>query len=160
MKNKKAVSPIISTVLLIMIVIIIAIIIILWARGFVKEVIEKDIGGNVKRVNEYCNEIQLETFVNEDDAETFGFRNIGNVPIYQFQLKLKNSDGSSELKEFEGPNAVINPGFGITIEDKYPDDVKEYDSYEEVKVIPVLLGKVEKGGVKPFVCPEETAKII
>ena len=41
--NKKAVSPIISTVLLIMIVIILAIIILLWSRGFIKEAITKDI---------------------------------------------------------------------------------------------------------------------
>ena len=52
MKEKKGVSPIISTVLLIVIVIILAIIILLWSRGFVKEIITKEIAGNEKRVNE------------------------------------------------------------------------------------------------------------
>ena len=41
LKNKKAVSPMISTVLLIMIAIIIAIIILIWGRGFIKEKLDK-----------------------------------------------------------------------------------------------------------------------
>jgi len=160
MKYKKAVSPVVSTVLLIMIVIVIAIIILLWARGFVKEVIEKNIGGNVKRANEYCNEVQLTPIVNDDDEKTFGFRNDGNVPIYQFHLKVKEKGkGSSQVIEFT-KDAVLNPGFAITIEDKEASngvDISGYDFYEEIKVIPVLLGKTENGGVKSFVCPEETA---
>src|SRR3989344_6352117 len=94
MKEKKGVSPVVSTVLLIMIVIVIAIIIILWARGFVKEIIEKNIDGNIKRVNEYCNEVRLEPFVNTDN--TFGFDNVGNVPVYRFDLKVVETNRSIE----------------------------------------------------------------
>ena len=48
-KNKKAVSPTISTVLLVMIVIIVAIIILMWSRGFIKEAIEKEVAGEKKK---------------------------------------------------------------------------------------------------------------
>ena len=49
-KNKKAVSPVVSTVLLVLIVIILAIIILLWSRGFIKEVILKEIPGEESKV--------------------------------------------------------------------------------------------------------------
>ncbi len=157
LKDEKAISPIVSTVLLIMIVIVIALIIIFWARGFVSEVIEKDIGGNPKRVNEYCNEVELLGNINEDNS--FGFENIGNVPLYGFSLKLTElSTGKSEIISFT-ENANVNPGFGVNLDSSYDSGIKGYDMYEEVVVIPILLGKAE-GGTKQFQCPEENGVVI
>ena len=158
MKTKNAVSPLVSTVLLIMIVIIIALIIIFWARGFVSETIEKDIGGNVKRANEYCGEVQLRSILNDDGS--FGFENIGNVPVYAFNVKLTESGaGKSQTVSASGAAAAVNPGFGVVIDSSIVPTILPYSAYEEVKVIPVLLGKTD-GGTQEFTCPEENALII
>lgn len=150
MVNKKAVSPIISTVLLIMIVIILAIIILVWSRGFIKEIITKEIAGNKKRVNEFCLEIRMNPIVNKDN--TFGFENTGNVPIYAYLLKLELKGlGKSEvitIKNQEG--GAVNPGHSVIVKDSR---VGSYSSYESIKIIPILLGTSDSN-VKEFQCPE------
>ncbi len=150
-QNKKGVSPVISTVLLILIVVILAAIIFLWARGFIKEAVLKEIAGTEKTADKFCSEISIEPVIN---SANFGFKNIGNVPIYKFELKLvdKNS-GDSEIYTPGTENQNVNPGFMTTIQ-------KVYSDYEEIRVIPILLGKGENGGVKEFRCPESDSILI
>ena len=156
MVNKKSVSPIISTVLLIMIVIILAIIILAWSKGFVKEIITKEIAGNKKRVNEFCSEVKMNPIVNKDD--TFGFENIGNIPIYAYLLKLELKDlGKSDtivIKNQEG--GAVNPGNSVIVEDSR---VGSYSSYESIKIFPVLLGTVNSNA-REFQCPESSALLL
>ncbi len=140
--KKKAVSPIIATVLLIALVLVLASIIYLWSRGFVKESILKDIGGQTKTIDKYCSDIKLETFVDNDGS--FGFSNVGNVPLYSYNLKLSAS-GSSKINERK---TVVNPGSSVRVDDE------NYNNYEEIKVIPILLGKKKSGGTEQFQCPE------
>jgi flagellin-like protein len=135
-KSKKGVSPIIATVLLIVLVIIIAIIILLWSQLFFKEKILKF----DKLIENACTEVSLRTFVNEDDS--FGFTNTGNVPIYRFDLRL-SSKGTSVVSSVNKP---VDSGFS-SIAEGY-----NYDSYEKVEIIPVLLGETDKGGPKEFIC--------
>jgi len=143
------VSPIISTVLLIMIVIIIAVIILVWSVGFVQEAVEKEIAGNKKRVDDFCRDVKLKSIINGDG--TYGFENVGNVPVYGFKLK-KTTEGSSEIVEFDVNNGgSVNPGFSVIVENE-----GVYSDYVELKVIPILLG--QKGsGQEPFECPESSA---
>jgi flagellin-like protein len=145
--NKKAVSPVISTVLLIMIVMILAVIIFLWAKGLVKEAILKDIAGTEKVTNQWCSEVKLESIVNGDE---FGFKNIGNVPIYKYDVKLTDNSGGSELYEVSNEDGgMVNPGFISIVGGKI------YSEYEGIEIIPILLGKGEKdGGIKEFRCAE------
>lgn len=151
MKNKKAVSPVIATVLLIMIVIILAIIILLWSRGFVKEAITKTIGDETKTVEQWCSEVQIDRIISEDET-SFGFQNIGNIPIYKFNLKLTESgSGDSSIENYD---VAVNPGFSTLVEDK------SYSDYEQIKVIPIILGKKKSGGQEPFECPENDNLII
>jgi flagellin-like protein len=152
MRGRKAVSPVISTVLLIMIVIIIAIIILLWSRGFVQEAIEKDIAGSTKRINEFCPDVKLKSIVNSDGS--FGFENIGNVPVFGFNLKI-SGDGDSEIINYDNEGGgTVNPGFSVLIEDR-----GSYDELGEVKVIPIILGESE-GGQSEFECPEKNGFVI
>jgi len=37
---------------------------------------------------------------------------------------------------------------------------KVYSDYEEIRIIPILLGKGENGGVKEFRCPESDSILI
>lgn len=151
---KKAVSPVISTVLLIMIVIILGIIILLWSKGFIKEVVEKEIAGNTKRVDDYCKDVKLSSIINQDGS--FGFENVGNVPIFAYNVKLTSvGSGESTTVKVENKNGgAVNPSFGSIITNQ-----GSYGDYEKVKVIPILLGKA-KGGIKEFECPEEVGFVI
>ncbi len=151
-KKKKAVSPLISTVLLIMIVIIIAIIILLWSQSFIKESVVKEVGGETKNAEQFCGEVSLKTILNNVDG-SFGFQNIGNIPLQGF--KLKTSIGGSSKINIYNPKPV-NSGFTIMV-DKEPDGITplgNYDVYEEIKIIPILMGKTKSGEVTPFECPE------
>ena len=158
MKNKNAVSPIISTVLLIMIVIILAIIILLWSKGFIKEALTKDIGGNEQIVNKLCQEVQINPIINEDD--TFGFENTGNVPIYAYNVKL-DGDGSSEIiKISKEEGGYVNPGFTTIVEKSMVGD-RGYSNFQKVKIIPILFGKSKKSGAtQEFPCPEENGVFV
>jgi len=153
-RGKRAVSPIISTVLLIMIVIVLATIILLWSRGFVKEAILKEVAGSEKRVEQFCGEVGMTPTLDET-AGTFGFTNSGNIPIFKLNLKTTKG-GKSEIHEI-GPDegGLVNPGFATTI-----GGYGRYDSYDEVKIIPILLGKSKSGGITEFSCPEENGLTI
>lgn len=154
--SKKAVSPIIATVLLIMIVIILAIIILMWSRGFIKEIITKEIAGNEKRVNELCLEVKMNPIKNEDGS--FGFENIGNIPIYAFNVKLVGGGSSEIIKISKEERGSVNPGFTTIIS---KPGITSYSDYELIKIIPILLGKSEKSeAIKEFPCPEEQGLII
>jgi flagellin-like protein len=157
MIKKRAVSPVIATVLLIMIVIVLALIILLWSRGFVKEAITKKIGDTEKTVEQYCGEVTLQPIVHEGaegDSRCFGFQNIGTVPIYKFKIKATITN-SGETTNIDG-NEPVNPGFSVLIKDEV-GDCNDYNQYEDVKVIPILLGTKKSGTAEPFECPENNA---
>jgi len=165
MKNKKAVSPIVATVLLVMIVIILAIIILVWMQGFIKESLTKEIADKEKIVEQYCAEVGISPFINDDN--TFGFRNTGNVPVYSIELKLTDG-GSSDIIKI-GPNpedgGMVNPGFSTIIKDVNDiegdgDNLFDYTLHEKIEIIPVLLGKTKKGGTRQFTCPEINAVVV
>ena len=140
--GKKGVSPIVSTVLLIMIVILMASIIIMWSRGFTKEQILKF----DKPIERVCLEVKILPYLNDDG--TFGFQNKGNVPIYAFNVKTSGIGGSSIEKYSDS----VNPGASMNIdEEKGP---------QEVRIIPILLGKDKTGGTREYPCPENTGVLV
>jgi flagellin-like protein len=152
-KHEKAVSPVIATVLLVLVVVILATIILIWSFSFVKEAVEKEIAGEKKRAEQYCSEVKLDPF---EDPSGFGFVNSGNVPIYAFKIKFSPSGGSTYTKTVTGKEGQINPGATATI-----SEGQLASDFEEVKVIPILLGKVKSGGYQEFQCPEsDSVKII
>ncbi len=152
--DKKAVSPVIATVLLILIVLILALIILIWSMGFLKEAVVKEIDGNKKRVNEFCGEVKMQKILNPDG--TFGFANLGRIPIYAINLKVvEKGTGSSETYEIgKSKGGRVNPGVSTIIRGY------NYDSYEKVTLIPVLIGTHKSGGLRDFECPERNGLII
>jgi flagellin-like protein len=153
LKNKKAVSPVIATILLILIAIIIAILIFLWAKSFIKESIKK----MDKSIDNICSEVKIETFAEED---SFGFRNTGNVPIYAVNLEL-SSEGDSEVIKIDLIK-LGNPGmtYVFTGNDGDGEYNALYSSHESVKIIPVLIGKNKNGVVKQYTCNKRNAFIV
>ena len=161
-KEKKGVSPVISTVLLIMIVIILAIIILLWANSFVQEAVTKTIDSREKQIEQWCQEIKLTPEIS-DDGLSFGFTNTGNVPLYKYELKLteKGSGDSKKVLIDSAKGGSVNPGFDSIIDTATNTEVTgSYEDYESIKVIPILLGdgKGSKNTGKQEVrCPEKLA---
>jgi flagellin-like protein len=152
-RDKKAVSPVISTVLLILIVIILAVIILLWSRGFIKEKILKF----DKPIEEDCKEVSLKTFINPDNSG-FGFTNNGNVPIYAIQLKISDkTSGSSEIRRIDDN---VDSGVSKMIDEPYYESDGITPLYKEVKIIPVLLGKTSAGAVKEYSCPDSGGIVV
>lgn len=148
-RGKKAVSPVIATVLLIMIVIILAIIIMLWSKGFIKEKILKF----DKPIENVCNEVSIKTFVNDD--LTYGFTNTGNVPIYSVDVKISEKGSSKIVRAGQTEKGQVDIGLStiLEIEPITPD-------IEEIKIIPILLGKNKDGMIKEFTCPEQSSFVL
>ncbi len=150
-KNKRGVSPIVSTVLLIMLVIILAIIILLWSRGFIKEkVLKFD-----KPIENVCSEVSIRTFVNDDLS--YGFTNIGNVPIYAIDVKV-SAGGKSDIYPIgQSGGGKVDPGLSTILEGG-PDI--DGGTTEEIKVIPVLLGKTKAGAIKEKSCIDRAEFVV
>jgi len=135
-KSKRSISPVIATVLLIVIVIILALIIFLWAKGFIKENVQKQ----GKSADIICGEVNLEVNYFGTDIEMI---NNGNVPIYRLEIKGK-SGGSIEIIGLgDKKNSGLAVGQSMTISD--------VSSYDKVMVFPVILGEV-KTSRKAYTC--------
>ncbi len=157
-KKRKAVSPLVSTILLIMIVIVLALIIIAWSGVFFKEALTKEIAGEKKTAEQRCAEITIQTFVNYDGS--FGFKNTGNIPIYSLDLKLSSSGSSDIIKIEQNSGGMVNPGYSTLIKSPSTGDPIDYNLYEQVKIIPIILGKTESGATQQFTCPESDSFIV
>ena len=149
-KNKRGVSPIVSTVLLIMLVIILAIIILLWSRGFIKEKILKF----DKPIENVCSEIGIRTFVNDDLS--YGFTNIGNVPIYAVDVKVSTGGKSDIYPVGQSGGGKVDPGLSTILEGAPSIDADT----EEIKIIPVLLGKTKSGAIKEKSCIDRAEFVV
>lgn len=145
--SKKGISPVIATSLLVAMVVVIGLIIFLWFRGFTEEAVTKFGGTNVKLV---CRDVQFESSYSGGQISIV---NIGNVPIYSFQLKIEKpgSHSTEDIKEItDWPIEGLNQGgsFSGSIENSIGIGT------EEIKVIPVLRGTSSKGA-RTHVCDEQ-----
>lgn len=140
-KSKRGLSPVIATALLISIAVVLAIIIFLWARGFIKEVVEKEIGGVKKTAEKFCPEVNFDVAISGDSITVL---NNANIPIYKIDIK-KQKKGVSYIEE-----QVVNLGVGGS-KRVSATDLFEYD---KIIIIPVLLGK-SGNSQKEYPCKEE-----
>jgi flagellin-like protein len=144
LKQKRAISPVITTVLLVLVAIILAVIILLWAKGFIKEKTMK-FDEPIERACENLN------FIVSLSNSQVSAVNQGNVPIYRLDARV-TSQGSSEVLKSTTLN--LNQGFSGVIGYDIPLNGK-------VEIIPVLLGKKEKSQeVQEYPCPEQYWKVI
>ena len=138
--KKRALSPVVATILLIMIVIIIALLIFLWVRGFISESVTK----NGQNIESNCKDVVLSASYNSG-SEKLTISNDGNVNVEK--IKLKMVEGSDyDTEEIE--NSRLGIGKTITIENDF-----EFEFYDKIVVIPVLIGKSDSGN-QEFECDE------
>jgi flagellin-like protein len=150
-RGKKALSPVIATVLLIMMVLILAIIILLWSKAFIKEQILKF----DKPIENVCNEVSIKTFVNPDN--TYGFTNTGNVPIYSVNVKISEKGSSDTI--LAGPDQKGQVDIGLsTILIGVPPIVDGVTT--EVRIIPILQGKNKDGAIREYNCSEQSSFVL
>jgi len=155
--EKRGVSPMVSTVVLIMIVVVLAIIVLLWYQGFRGEQILKFSDGVEKPIEKLCSDVGIRSFVNEDsEPKSFGFHNIGNVPIYSINLKITKNDGTSIVEKLgSSQGGKVDTGLSTTFK-----DIEYLSDWNEAKIIPVILGKTKSGVIRQFTCPEDLGVII
>lgn len=151
--NKKAVSPVITTILLVLIAIVLAVIFLLWAKGFGGEQIVKDFGGEEKDISMSCQEIKITA---QNVGSKIYISNDGSVPIYKVSVKL-TSESTSQLKESTVQNILPARSKIIDV------DLSGYNAGDEIVIIPILLGKNSKSGENTqYLCniPEATSKLV
>jgi len=147
--KKRGLSPVIATVLLVLLVLAIAAIIFLWFRGLIQENNTK-FGRNVGLV---CNDVLFTANLNNG---ILYISNDGNVPIFDFNLKLskQGSHITESLKErFSSPpltsDSALTPGSA------YSNNIGSLlNDFTEITLMPVLLGSTDSGE-KTFACDEQ-----
>ena len=140
MKNKKAISPVITTILLVLIAIILAVLILLWARGFIKEKVMKF----DEPIERSCEKVNIQASLNSDG--TISLVNNGDISLYRLDASIL-SGGSSTILHSQKKN--IGPGYS---------GIVSYDSAlsGEILLVPVLLGQAETSGEKQeYQCPSQ-----
>ena len=148
-ENRKAVSPVIATILLIALVIIIALIVFQWMKGFTKEAVTKFDGTNIELV---CDDVQFDAGYS---VETLTISNLGNVPIYNFNIKAEYDGGHDtlDLKATNNFDGLIQGGV-------FSDSVAFQNSPTKIVLIPILLGVNKEGEQKTQACEERQGKEI
>ena len=134
--NKKAISPVVATVLLIMMVVVIAMIIFLWFRNISGEVITKGDGENIKQV---CGKVAMTASFT---GGALSIRNDGTIPISDMKVKASGvaGGGIERLNNFAG---LTGGSAG-----QYPYTADESSS---IVLFPVLLGNTDEGE-RNYVC--------
>ena len=150
-RGRKAVSPVIATVLLVAIVIILIAIIFLWAMRFIPEMILKNDGIKDKAVEQVCGDVVFEAQLKGAGTNfVLGIKNTGNIPISSLNI-LK-------ISKFKKDTEVIK--IDLTKGEAKSVTIAGLGSYEKINAIPMLLGKVKNGKLKEYTCPEDNGKEI
>ncbi|MFH1801370.1 MAG: archaellin/type IV pilin N-terminal domain-containing protein [archaeon] len=141
MENKRGLSPVIATVLLIGIVVVIGLVIFLWFRSITQESIIK-FDQNIKII---CDKVN---FQSSYSGGILYISNNGNIPIFNMRIKL-SENGNYVTEDLGGwPSSGLNSG------DTYSYNIaSQISSYNEITLIPVLLGS-SKTGDRTFLCEE------
>jgi len=176
MWNKRGLSPVIATMLLIAIVLVLAIIIFLWARSFVGEKVQKDLGNGPEPIETACEKVRFSADVSsgirsdENDPSrvtapglTVHVQNDGNVAIYKVQVKKK---GFGSVKKIGG-DGTFPLGRSLASGETQNSFVSISDSSQTVAVgdtlsiVPVILGEIEQNQ-EGYPCEKQSveAKVI
>ena len=133
--NKRAISPVIVTVLLILLALVLAAIIFLWARGFLGEQVAKF----DKPIEQSCPDIRLTA--TKVSATQITVSNNGNVPVFKLAIREKSGSGAVTIKDTKEVNLIKGMSTAITI-----------TAGTTVDFVPILLGKTEKGKTSEYSC--------
>jgi len=143
MNNKRGLSPIISTILLVVIALSLFLLIFLWVKSFQGEKISKF----NSPIENACQNVDLRISV-IGSKSTLQIENDGNVPVYKVEV-FEVTGGSSKKISTPAINLLAGKTTTISL------NGNGCPSSAQIKVIPVLLGKTEKGAQKEYVCSKK-----
>jgi len=150
LRNKKAVSPVIATIMLVLLVIVLAAIIVLWGTTFIPEALTKF----DRPIEEKCNEVKFSAELSEAGAASkISVVNEGSVPIYKFSVR-KQSSSESTVTTTDSKNLL--PGSSVIID----ADTSSLSSGDEIDIIPILLGKTKSNKIQENQCSQLSWQVI
>ena len=146
MKQKKAVSTIIATILILMLVIVLTTIIFNWSKDFLIDQISGD-----RNINNICKEIKWSA-LKEGDGD-WGFRNDGNIIIQKYKV-FYSEQGREGYKD--PVDKIVNPSEVemVSTATQFSELNLNLLTYTEIKVIPIVIGKSKEGEDVEYECPE------
>ncbi len=153
-RGKRGLSPVIATVLLISLALVLVMIIFIWARTWIGEKIQKDLGGGAEAIETFCDDIDFNAEAELLNGGRINVNNIGNIPLYGVEVRKK------------GAGVIENIGIGI-FDNGLPkgggkgvfvDFGGDVGIGDELIVVPVILGEGETYK-KPYTCAEDFAEI-
>ena len=151
-KIKKAVSPLIATVILIAIVVSASSTVYIWSRGFIAEQLEK-FGSPAEVI---CEGIDFAAQLETAGGTSYELlvNNRANVDIHKLNLNF-NKQGKSIIKTFSADDGSVKKG--STGKVSFDLGTIGVSSFESIDVTPVLLasGKSSKTS-KLFTCKSRT----
>lgn len=148
-QNKRAVSPVIATVLLIVMVVTISSVVFLWFNNLNEEAVTKFGGKNIKLV---CDDVQFQASLENSIISIF---NSGNVPIYNIYVKIEG-DGSHETINFKEVDTPYWSSTGLAQGRSYISSSLSFYNIQTANkliLIPELIGSSESGD-KTHLCDE------
>ena len=151
--GKKAISPVIATVLLIAMVVVIGLIIFLWFRGISQEAVTKFGGTNIELV---CDDVQ---FSSSYSSGSLLLSNTGNVPIFNMKVKI-TKQGSFSTQDLSSLSDNW-PSIGLRQAGSFSSKnlASEFSGASEVRVIPVLVGSSDSGD-QTHVCEDRHGQAV
>ncbi len=145
--NKKALSPVVATILLVAIVVAISFTVFLWFNTLAEEVITKFDDKNIKIV---CKDVQFQAEFSEMTLSIF---NSGNVPIYDMKVKV-GVEGDYQIHDLS-EIADSWPSIGLGQGQSFAQDISAQASLQtKLIIIPELIGS-SKTGDKTHLCEEK-----
>jgi len=144
--RKRGISPVIATVLLIAMVVVIALIIFVWFRGMVGESVTK-FGENIQLV---CEDVEFDASYSSGKLSIV---NVGNVPIYQINMKISES-GGYYTEELE-----MGEGVGLQQGGTFSESMTFGSDVEKITLIPILAGTSDEG-TRTYICEGQYGKEI
>jgi len=146
--EKRGISPVIATLLLVGMVVVSALIVFVWIRGFTEETVTKFGGENIELA---CEKVNFEASYSNGELSVV---NIGNVPIYDLNIKVSSvgSYNTEKASDISGnwPEIGLNQGqsFSGSIS-------MNINSGDEITLTPILRGQTSGGGEKTYSCEEQ-----
>ena len=145
--NKKAISPMIATVILIAMVLVIALMVFLWFRSMSKEAITKFNGENIELA---CDKIDFDASYSSD-TQKLDVVNNGNVPLYGLKVNVYSDSGNTPYNFNKDTNSAELKD-GINQGGTFSTTLSDVSGATKIIIYPVLLGN-SNDGTATFTCP-------
>jgi len=125
------ISPIMATILLVGIAIVAFVFVFVWSKGFSQETILKFNGP----IENSCVNVLFDGSISDDSQQIY-INNMGEVPIYGFNVNTVS----------EGTPVFVRPADGNIYAGESDSLIIDLSGAEKVSIIPVLLGEGEISG--------------